>query len=147
MIAELRTKEIIAEDRARFARAWNRRFNNWEKGKGTPEKAFNAWLKMIKKRYDAFALAKERPFLRVRLNVIVRSDDIAGQFLWKCFSRTLCYAADLLGEIADDVVSIDNDLKSSIDKAYKLIENIKFEDMYYRKDIGSKALKYLTNEE
>tara|TARA_Y100001970_G_scaffold130349_1_gene160727 strand:- start:1562 stop:2842 length:1281 start_codon:yes stop_codon:yes gene_type:complete len=46
-----------------------------------------------------------------------------------------------------NVVSIDNDLKSSIDKAYKLIENIKFEDMYYRKDIGSKALKYLTNEE
>ena len=36
-----------------------------------------------------------------------------------------------------NVVSIDNDLKSSIDKAYKLIENIKFEDMYYRKDIGS----------
>ena len=69
------------------------------------------YSKMIKKRYDAFALAKERTFLRDRLNIIVRSDDIAGQFLWNCFSRTLCYAADLLGEIADDVVSIDNAMK------------------------------------
>ena len=64
-----------------------------------------------KKRYDAFALAKERTFLKDRLNVIVRSDDIAGEFLWNCFSRTLCYAADLIGEIADDIVSIDNAMK------------------------------------
>jgi len=66
---------------------------------------------MNKKRYDAFALAKERTFLKDRLNVIVRSDDIAGEFLWNCFSRTLCYAADLIGEIADDIVSIDNAMK------------------------------------
>ena len=46
-----RTKEIISEDRARFARAWNKYFNDWEKGKGTPEEAFRAWFKMIKKRY------------------------------------------------------------------------------------------------
>ena len=69
------------------------------------------YSKMSKKRYDAFALAKERTFLRDRLSVIVKSDDIAGQFLWNCFSRTICYAADLLGEIADDVVSIDNAMK------------------------------------
>ena len=55
---------------------------------------------MNKKRYDAFALAKERTYLKDRLNVIVRSDDVAGDFLWNCFSRTLCYASDLVGEIA-----------------------------------------------
>tara|TARA_B100001094_G_scaffold318982_1_gene363206 strand:- start:23 stop:2368 length:2346 start_codon:yes stop_codon:yes gene_type:complete len=66
---------------------------------------------MNKKRYDAFALAKERTYLKDRLNVIVRSDDVAGEFLWNCFSRTLCYASDLVGEIADDVVSIDNAMK------------------------------------
>ena len=66
---------------------------------------------MKKNKYDAFALAKERTHLKDRLNVIVRSDDIAGEFLWNCFSRTLCYAASLLGEIADDVVSVDNAMK------------------------------------
>ena len=43
--------------------------------------------------------------------MIVRSDDVAGEFLWNCFSRTLCYASDLVGVIADDVVSIDNAMK------------------------------------
>lgn len=46
-----RTKEIISEDRVRFARAWNRYFQNWEKGKDNPDEAFEAWFKMIKKRY------------------------------------------------------------------------------------------------
>ena len=46
-----REKETIAEDRARFARAWNRYFQNWEKGKDNPDEAFEAWFKMIKKRY------------------------------------------------------------------------------------------------
>ena len=41
---------------------------------------------MKKKRYDAFALAKERTHLKDRLSVIVRSDDVAGEFLWNCFS-------------------------------------------------------------
>ena len=46
-----RTKEIIAHDRARFARAWNRQFNDWgDRGGGTPEEAFDAWFSMIKLR-------------------------------------------------------------------------------------------------
>ena len=60
---------------------------------------------MKKKRYYAFALSKERTHLKDRLSVIVRSDDVAGEFLWNCFSRTLCYASELIGEIADDIVS------------------------------------------
>ncbi len=47
-----RTKEIIAKDRARFARAWERQFGNFgNRGGGTPELAFDAWFSMIKERY------------------------------------------------------------------------------------------------
>lgn len=47
-----RTKEIIAKDRARFARAWYRYFENWgDRGGGSPEEAYDAWYEMIKNRY------------------------------------------------------------------------------------------------
>lgn len=46
-----RTKEIIAEDRARFARAWYRHFNEWgDRGGPKPDEAFDAWFHMIKNR-------------------------------------------------------------------------------------------------
>ena len=66
---------------------------------------------MQKKRFAAITLAKEKTYLRDRLQTIVQSDDIAGEFLWKTFSRTLMYAANLLGEIADDIYSIDRAMK------------------------------------
>ena len=66
---------------------------------------------MNKKRYAAIALAKEKTHLRDRLNTIVRSDDVAGDFLWNVISRSLLYAANNIGEISDDIVSIDNALK------------------------------------
>ena len=66
---------------------------------------------MKKKKYDAFAIGKENTYLRDRLYAVVRSDDIAGEFLWKCFARSLAYSANLLGEIADDIMSIDNAMK------------------------------------
>ena len=47
-----RTKEIISEDRARFARAWYRYFNDWgDRGGGTPEEAFEAWFKGVSSKY------------------------------------------------------------------------------------------------
>ena len=46
-----------------------------------------------------------------------------------------------------NVVSVGRDLKTSISEVYKLIEKIKFDKMYYRKDIGSKAFKYLMEKE
>ncbi len=46
-----RTKEVIAEDRARFARAWFRHFNEWgDRGGPEPIEAFDAWLNMVKER-------------------------------------------------------------------------------------------------
>ena len=46
-----------------------------------------------------------------RLNAVVRVDDVAGEFLWVCFAKSLAYSANLLGTIADDVISIDNAMK------------------------------------
>jgi hypothetical protein len=55
-----RTKSIISEDRARFARAWNRYFDNWgDRGGGTPDEAFDAWFEMIKIKYKKHALKME----------------------------------------------------------------------------------------
>jgi len=47
-----RTKEIIKNDRARFARAWFRTFNNYgDRGGDNPDEAFDAWFLMIQERY------------------------------------------------------------------------------------------------
>ncbi len=50
--SSFRTKKMIAEDRARFARAWFRYFGNYgDRGGETPEEAYSAWFKMIEERY------------------------------------------------------------------------------------------------
>ena len=46
-----------------------------------------------------------------------------------------------------NIVSIQDDLKSSIVEAYQLVNKIQFDKMYYRRDIGSKAFKYLIEKE
>jgi hypothetical protein len=47
-----KTKEVIAKDRARFARAWYRYFNNWGSEEGQDlEKAYDTWITMVKGRY------------------------------------------------------------------------------------------------
>ena len=47
-----KTSEIIAHDRARFARAWQRTYGNYgERGGPEPELAFNSWINMIEDRY------------------------------------------------------------------------------------------------
>tara|TARA_B100000029_G_C17590612_1_gene962371 strand:- start:1911 stop:2735 length:825 start_codon:yes stop_codon:yes gene_type:complete len=48
-----RTKEIIKEDRARFARAWYRYFNTYEpRGGPTEEEAYEAWFNEIKNKFQ-----------------------------------------------------------------------------------------------
>jgi len=70
-----RTKEIIAEDRARFARAWFREFNTYgERGGPSVEEAFDAWFKMVKVRYpfhtNKTTLEKHPKYILDRLNNI-----------------------------------------------------------------------------
>src|SRR6266850_1628598 len=46
-----------------------------------------------------------------RLRLLCASPDKAGVFAWKHLSSMLCYAADRIAEIADDVVTVDNAMK------------------------------------
>ena len=64
-----------------------------------------------KKRYSGIGLARENTNLLSKISALVDSPDVAGEFTWEVFSQTLLYAAYLNGEIADDIVSIDNALK------------------------------------
>jgi len=55
--------------------------------------------------------AKNIDDTRERIKTLVWSKDRAGTFLWKTLSRTLCYAADRIPEIADTVVEIDRAMR------------------------------------
>jgi len=63
-----------------------------------------------KKRFKAIALAKEQNTLQGKLKAAIFCDDDAGDFLWALTSQSFIYCAELLGEIADDIVNIDNAL-------------------------------------
>ena len=55
-----RTKEIIGKDRARFARAWRRTFDDFgDRGGDDPDIAFDAWFNMIKSRYKKHLFNKK----------------------------------------------------------------------------------------
>ena len=44
------------------------------------------------------------------------------------------------------VTAVEKDLKTAIDKAYEKVQQISFDNAYYRKDVGQRALKALTEE-
>ncbi len=64
-----------------------------------------------KVRYDSLGAARNAEDTRERLHDLVRADDKAGQFAWKVLARTLIYAANRMGEIADDIVNIDRAMR------------------------------------
>ena len=64
-----------------------------------------------KKRYTGIRFAREYTSISDRLRVLTYSDDIAGEFTWKTISKTLVYSANRLGEISDDIYSIDRAMK------------------------------------
>ena len=43
-----------------------------------------------------------------RLPILVFAEDRAGQLAWRLLSESLCYAATLVPEVADDIVSVDH---------------------------------------
>ncbi len=51
-------------------------------------------------------------------------------------NRLLTAGGRVLGAVA-----VEDDLKSALDSAYRLVDKIKFDNAVYRKDIGAKALK------
>ncbi|MDR7237872.1 3-hydroxyacyl-CoA dehydrogenase [Neobacillus drentensis] len=59
----------------------------------------------------AVELSKQEKGTANKLKALVYADDRAGQFLWNTMAQSLVYSAQLLGEIADDIVSIDRAMK------------------------------------
>lgn len=59
----------------------------------------------------AVELAKQEKGTANKLKALVYANDKAGQFLWKTFTESFVYAAQLLGVIADDIVAIDRAMK------------------------------------
>jgi len=62
-------------------------------------------------REDSLGAARKTDDVRKRIHNLVRAQDRAGEFAWKVASRSLCYSARRVGEIATDIVNIDNGMK------------------------------------
>ncbi|SFU37882.1 3-hydroxyacyl-CoA dehydrogenase/enoyl-CoA hydratase family protein [Alicyclobacillus macrosporangiidus] len=59
----------------------------------------------------ALEAAKNQPTAALRLKTLVSGQDPASQFVWDVLKRVLLYTAERQGEIADDIVSVDNAMK------------------------------------
>jgi 3-hydroxyacyl-CoA dehydrogenase len=64
-----------------------------------------------KVRYESLGAIRMMETTAEKLSTLMGFDDKAGQLFWKVTAATCIYAANRLGEIADDVVSIDNGMK------------------------------------
>ncbi len=62
-----------------------------------------------KPEYESVARAKGSP--AARMKKLVSADDAGSKFAWSTLSKTLLYAARLVGEIADDIVNIDRAMR------------------------------------
>tara|TARA_R110001592_G_scaffold3525_28_gene20165 strand:+ start:4544 stop:6988 length:2445 start_codon:yes stop_codon:yes gene_type:complete len=83
--------------------------------KGTKEKQA---LALNPDKFDESMYAKaDKPKLasvdagRQGLRAVVETDDEGGKYAWEVLKQTLCYAAQLVGEIADTVHDIDEGMK------------------------------------
>ncbi|MFQ5528581.1 MAG: 3-hydroxyacyl-CoA dehydrogenase/enoyl-CoA hydratase family protein [Thermoanaerobaculia bacterium] len=64
-----------------------------------------------KPRMDGIGVGRRFTDLDKRMEALVFNPDSAGEFAWELTIGTLAYAARRLGEVADDVVSIDRAMK------------------------------------
>lgn len=56
-------------------------------------------------------IAKQQKGLAAKVKTLTYAKDRTGELLWNILAPTLVYSAQLLGEIADDIVAIDNAMK------------------------------------
>jgi len=64
-----------------------------------------------KPQFASLEAAARIPDVAERLRALCAAPDKAGVFAWKHLSAVICYAAERLTEIADDVVTVDNAMK------------------------------------
>lgn len=61
--------------------------------------------------FKSLSAARGKESVGEKLASLVYADDVAGQYAWKTLARCLIYAANRLGEIADDIVNIDRAMR------------------------------------
>ncbi|HYF93533.1 MAG TPA: 3-hydroxyacyl-CoA dehydrogenase/enoyl-CoA hydratase family protein [Symbiobacteriaceae bacterium] len=61
--------------------------------------------------FPSLEAAKPLTDLKQRIKTIAYAEDRAGKFLWEVLKQTLLYSAEKMGEIAGDVVAVDNAMK------------------------------------
>lgn len=64
-----------------------------------------------KMKTPSIEMAKQQKGLANKVKTLVYAKDRTGEILWSILSPTLRYSANLVGEIADDIVAIDNAMK------------------------------------
>ncbi|MFN7142283.1 MAG: 3-hydroxyacyl-CoA dehydrogenase/enoyl-CoA hydratase family protein [Myxococcota bacterium] len=64
-----------------------------------------------KTRYDSLGAARKAESPGESLKIILKGTDAAAKFVWDVTADTLLYAANRVGEIADDVVNIDRAMR------------------------------------
>lgn len=70
-----------------------------------------AYEAVTKLKAPSIEMAKQQKGLANRVKTVVYAEDRAGELLWNIFAPTLIYSAQLHGEIADDIVAIDQAMK------------------------------------
>jgi 3-hydroxyacyl-CoA dehydrogenase len=64
-----------------------------------------------KPKFDSIGQAKSISDPAERIGTLAYADDRAGEYVWHLLSRTSVYAASVIPEISDDILSIDNACK------------------------------------
>jgi 3-hydroxyacyl-CoA dehydrogenase len=64
-----------------------------------------------KPRFESVGQARKQEDASERLATMAYAEDRAGQYAWYVLSRMMVYAASLIPEISDDIVSVDNACK------------------------------------
>lgn len=77
------------------------------------------YRKAIKPKLKSVVAAK-----RGGLRALVTHDDVGGRYAWQVLSRTLCYAASLVPEIADDIADVDEAMRLGYNWKYGPFELI-----------------------
>ncbi|MFY9114785.1 MAG: 3-hydroxyacyl-CoA dehydrogenase/enoyl-CoA hydratase family protein [Dethiobacteria bacterium] len=69
------------------------------------------YIPLERPRIDTLKKVKQAGDLRKGFKLLLESDDVAGQFAWKLTKKFLQYSANLIGEIADDIVNMDRAMR------------------------------------
>ena len=69
------------------------------------------YVPKVKYKSSSVEMAKQAKTLKDKLKTLLYGKDEAAQFAWNTLKQVLLYSAHLLGEIADDIVNIDQAMK------------------------------------